>query len=69
VALHVESLAPESVVTKEARKGYDFLMIGVERTTAAHGGFHEQKSWSLSVENQAIGGFLQLHEDFARPVT
>ena len=34
VALHVESLAPEAVVTKEARK--------VERTTAAHGGFHEQ---------------------------
>jgi Kef-type K+ transport system membrane component KefB/nucleotide-binding universal stress UspA family protein len=42
VALHVESLAPEAVVTKEARKGYDLLVIGVERTTAAHGGFHEQ---------------------------
>jgi hypothetical protein len=39
---HVESLAPEAVVTKEARKGYDFLMIGVEGTMAAHGGFHEQ---------------------------
>jgi nucleotide-binding universal stress UspA family protein len=33
---------PEAVVTQEARKGYDFLMIGVERTKAAHGGFHEQ---------------------------
>jgi Kef-type K+ transport system membrane component KefB/nucleotide-binding universal stress UspA family protein len=42
VALHVESLAPEAVVTKEAQKGYDLLVIGVERTTAAHGGFHEQ---------------------------
>jgi Kef-type K+ transport system membrane component KefB len=42
VALHVESLVPEAVVTKEARKGYDLLMIGVERTMAAHGGFHEQ---------------------------
>ena len=42
VALHVESLAPEVVVTKEARKGYDLLVIGVEKTTAAHGGFHEQ---------------------------
>ena len=42
VALHVESLAPEAVVTKEARKGYDLLVIGVESTTAAHGGFHEQ---------------------------
>jgi Kef-type K+ transport system membrane component KefB len=42
VALHVGSLAPEAVVTKEARKGYDLLVIGVERTTAAHGGFHEQ---------------------------
>src|SRR5208337_2659329 len=42
LALHDESLAPETAVTKEARKGYDFLMIGVEKTTAAHGGFHEQ---------------------------
>jgi nucleotide-binding universal stress UspA family protein len=41
VALHVESLAPEAVVTKEARKGYDLLVIGV-KTTAAHGGFHER---------------------------
>jgi Kef-type K+ transport system membrane component KefB/nucleotide-binding universal stress UspA family protein len=42
VALHVESLAPETVVTKEARKGYDLLVIGVERTTTDHGRFHEQ---------------------------
>ncbi len=42
VALHVESLAPEAAVSKEAGKGYDLLVIGVERTTAAHGGFHEQ---------------------------
>jgi nucleotide-binding universal stress UspA family protein len=42
VALHVASLTPEEAVTKEARKGYDLLMIGVDRTTAAHGGFHEQ---------------------------
>jgi len=42
VDLHVESLAPEAVVSKEARKGYDFLVIGVERTTAAHGRFDEQ---------------------------
>jgi Kef-type K+ transport system membrane component KefB/nucleotide-binding universal stress UspA family protein len=42
VALHVESLAPEAAVSKEAGKGYDLLVIGVERATAAHGGFHEQ---------------------------
>jgi nucleotide-binding universal stress UspA family protein len=42
VALHVGSLAPEAAVAKEARKGYDLLVIGVERTIAAHGGFHEQ---------------------------
>ena len=42
VALHVDSLAPEAVVSKEARKGYDLLVIGTEKTTAAHGGFHEQ---------------------------
>jgi Kef-type K+ transport system membrane component KefB/nucleotide-binding universal stress UspA family protein len=42
VALHVKSLAPEEAVTKEARKGYDLLVIGVDRTTAVNGGFHEQ---------------------------
>src|SRR5271167_3654299 len=42
VALYVESFAPEAVVTKEARKGYDLLVIGVERTTTDHGRFHEQ---------------------------
>src|SRR5262245_5950342 len=41
-ALQVESLAPEEVVTKEARKGYDFLLIGIDRTTGILGGFHEQ---------------------------
>ena len=40
--MRVESLAPEGVVTKEAQKGYDFLVLGFERTTGAHGGFHEQ---------------------------
>jgi Kef-type K+ transport system membrane component KefB/nucleotide-binding universal stress UspA family protein len=42
VDLHVESPAPEEVVAEEARKGYDFLVIGVERTMAAHGGFDGQ---------------------------
>jgi len=42
VALHVESLTPEAAVTKEARKGYDLLVIGAERTMAAHGGFHDE---------------------------
>ena len=48
VALHIASLTPEAAVTKEARKGYDLLMIGVERTTAAHGGFHEQIARTVS---------------------
>src|SRR6516165_5874983 len=34
--------APEAIVIKEARKGYDFLMVGVEKTVTAHSGFHEQ---------------------------
>jgi Kef-type K+ transport system membrane component KefB/nucleotide-binding universal stress UspA family protein len=42
VAVHVGSLAPEAAVSQEARKGYDLLVIGIERTTTAHGGFHEQ---------------------------
>jgi len=42
VALHVESLAPEAAVLQEARKGYDLLVIGIQQTMAAHGGFHEQ---------------------------
>ena len=42
MALHVGPLAPEAAVTQEARKGYDLLVIGVARTMAAHGSFHEQ---------------------------
>jgi Kef-type K+ transport system membrane component KefB/nucleotide-binding universal stress UspA family protein len=44
LALHIESLAPEEVLAKEARKGYNFLLIGVEKTMAADGGFHDQIS-------------------------
>jgi Kef-type K+ transport system membrane component KefB/nucleotide-binding universal stress UspA family protein len=44
VALNVESVAAEDAVTREARKGYDLLVIGVDRTTAVHGGFHERIS-------------------------
>jgi len=42
VALNVESLVQESVVSKEARKGYDLLVVGVGTTTAVQGGFDEQ---------------------------
>lgn len=42
IALHAESAAPEAAVTAEAHKGYDLLIIGVERTTAAHGRFDER---------------------------
>jgi nucleotide-binding universal stress UspA family protein len=42
VARQVDSIAPEAAVTKEARKGYDFLVIGIESSVAARGGFHEQ---------------------------
>jgi hypothetical protein len=42
VAVHVESLTPEDAVTRESRKGYDLIIIGVERTTADDGSFHEQ---------------------------
>jgi nucleotide-binding universal stress UspA family protein len=33
---------PEAIVIKEARNGYDFLIIGVEKAVTAQGGFHEQ---------------------------
>lgn len=42
VVLHPKFIAPETVVTKEAQKGYDFLVIGVEKTLAANGAFHEE---------------------------
>jgi hypothetical protein len=32
----------EEAVTKEARKGYVLLVIGIDRTVAVHGGFHER---------------------------
>lgn len=42
VALDVESLAHEEAVTKQARKGYALLVLGIDRTTAVRGGFHEE---------------------------
>ena len=38
------ALAPESAVTREAQKGYGLLGLGVAKTVAPHGGFHEQIS-------------------------
>ena len=42
VALRAENGAVEMAVTKEARKGYDLLVIGMEQTIAPHGGFREE---------------------------
>jgi nucleotide-binding universal stress UspA family protein len=42
VTLRFAALPPEAAVTKEARKGYDLLVIGVEKTMAPHGGFHDE---------------------------
>ena len=41
VTLRAEALPPETAVTKEARKGYDLLILGVANAMAPHGGFHD----------------------------
>jgi Kef-type K+ transport system membrane component KefB/nucleotide-binding universal stress UspA family protein len=42
VTLRTGSLPSEAAVTKEARKGYGLLVLGMAKTVAPHGGFHEE---------------------------
>jgi Kef-type K+ transport system membrane component KefB/nucleotide-binding universal stress UspA family protein len=44
LTLRTDALPAESAVTREAKKGYDLLIVGIANTVAAHGGFHEQIS-------------------------
>ena len=44
LTLRTDALPAESAVTKEAQKGYGLLMLGIAKTVAAHGGFHEEIS-------------------------
>ena len=44
LTLRTDTLPVESAVTREAKKGYDLLIIGTANTVAPHGGFHEQVS-------------------------
>jgi K+:H+ antiporter len=44
LTLRTDALATESAVTKEAQKGYGLLILGIAKTVAPHGGFHEQIS-------------------------
>ena len=41
VTLRTDVGGAESAVTREARKGYDLLMLGIMNTMAVDGGFHE----------------------------
>jgi Kef-type K+ transport system membrane component KefB/nucleotide-binding universal stress UspA family protein len=42
VTTRVAASGTKDAVASEARKGYDLLLIGVEKTTAADGGFHRE---------------------------
>jgi Kef-type K+ transport system membrane component KefB/nucleotide-binding universal stress UspA family protein len=44
LTLRTDALAAESAVTKEAQKGYGLLILGIAKTVAPHGGFHERIS-------------------------
>jgi nucleotide-binding universal stress UspA family protein len=44
LTLRTDALAAESAVTKEAQKGYGLLILGIAKTMAPHGGFHERIS-------------------------
>jgi nucleotide-binding universal stress UspA family protein len=44
VTLRTHALPAESAVTREARKGYGLLVLGIANTVAPHGGFHEHIS-------------------------
>lgn len=40
--LRSDAFAPDSAVAKEIRKDYGLLMLGIARTEASQGGFHEE---------------------------
>ena len=42
VTLRTDVLPPESAVTREAQKGYGLLVLGIAKTVAPQGGFHEE---------------------------
>jgi Kef-type K+ transport system membrane component KefB/nucleotide-binding universal stress UspA family protein len=42
VTLRTEALPPDAAVTREARKGYGLLVLGIAKTVAPHGGFDEE---------------------------
>ncbi len=44
LTLRTDALPVESAVTREAQKGYGLLVLGIAKTVAPHGGFHEQIS-------------------------
>jgi Kef-type K+ transport system membrane component KefB/nucleotide-binding universal stress UspA family protein len=44
LTLRTDALPAESAVIREAKKGYDLLIVGIANTVATHGGFHEQIS-------------------------
>jgi Kef-type K+ transport system membrane component KefB/nucleotide-binding universal stress UspA family protein len=44
LTLRTEALPAESAVSRELQKGYGLLVLGVAKTVAPHGGFHDQVS-------------------------
>jgi Kef-type K+ transport system membrane component KefB/nucleotide-binding universal stress UspA family protein len=44
MTLRTDALTAESAVTREVRKGYGLLVLGIAKTLAPHGGFHEEIS-------------------------
>ena len=42
VTLRADALSAESAVTREAQKGYGLLVLGIAKTVAPHGRFHEE---------------------------
>jgi Kef-type K+ transport system membrane component KefB/nucleotide-binding universal stress UspA family protein len=42
VTLRTDAQPAESAVTREAQKGYGLLVLGIAKTVAPHGGFHEE---------------------------
>jgi Kef-type K+ transport system membrane component KefB/nucleotide-binding universal stress UspA family protein len=42
VTLRADALPAESAVTREAQKGYGLLILGIAKTVAPQGGFHEE---------------------------
>ena len=67
MTLRTDTLPVESAITREARKGYDLLILGITNTVAAQGGFHQDVARIASVYDGPLAVVVARGEHVAAP--